>query len=100
MTTRRTKGASSRLSTRRSRKNSPAKASTKVPLLLFRSSRVWVVLLTEVPPGQLDKDGLEAGFANRDIAHAKYLRPLHDLGEDAVGRLCKDADAVRRRLGA
>src|SRR5579859_1674118 len=92
--TRSTNGSSSRLSTRRSRRYKPQKAFRKEGFC-----SVWI-LLTQVPPRQMDKDRLQAGFGDRDIAQAQPRAGLDHLGQHAIRAAGEDPQPLRRNFGA
>src|SRR5882757_390752 len=116
MQTRITKGRSSRRKTCRSRKKSPAKArpyciNFEVSVLRLicgwkvSSSASWVIgsrlcksLLAKVSASKPDKDCLEAGFGDRQVAKAVRVCLTNNIGQQALGAVSEESNPVGRRL--
>src|ERR1035437_1323319 len=91
--TRRMKGRNSRVSTRRSRRNRPRKDLRKIP--------GWSsMLFTQVPPGEFDEDGFQAGLGNLQVAQAVGGGGLHQVRQQAVGAGGDDPQTLGGDLGA
>src|SRR5271166_3220343 len=128
--TRSIKGNNSRVITRRSRRNSPPNALKKMPASRvidsgapeirrstylvsasvswrnacrssFRNlAMFWRRLFTQVPPGETDEDGLQAGFSNLKVAQSVAGCLLHQFRQQAVGAGCNHAQSVGGNLSA
>ena len=114
MQTRMRKGTISRRRTCRSRSKRPAKARVYCTRD-GRGARYWRLardgsvdfdlgfqlaerLLAQVAACEPDEDGFQAGFGHGEVAQAVGVAGADDLGEQAVGVVGEDADAVRRGL--
>src|ERR1017187_504812 len=84
-----TKGASSRISTRKSRRKRPRNGLRKIPGPSRGSAPFPVLsafgLFTQVPPRQLDKDRLQAWLGDDQIAKPELAHSLHQIRKQRVG---------------
>src|SRR6266851_6687034 len=55
-------------------------------------------LLAKVSPGQPNKDRLEAGFGDRQVAQTVRIRLMNDFGEQTLGAGSKESNPCGRRL--
>src|SRR5690242_399387 len=59
-----------------------------------------VALLTEIPPGQLDKDIFKTRLIDGHVSHAVIVGRLHQLGKQAIEALREEAQPIRDWLDA